>query len=123
MARTTPANVRALLPGASSDDAVIQPYIDIASAMVDNYATRCTRASEATLTAIETLLTCHLMTTMGPNKSSALKSKTIGSSSETYMINGGTGLDASPFGQQALLLDPCGVLVDMTKPSAMTWLL
>ncbi len=123
MSRSNPQLVRGLLPGAPADDSVTQPYIDMASAMVDNYSARCSTASIHTLKMIETLLACHLMVTMGPLKSSALKSKTIGTSSETYLVNGGTGMQASSYGQQACMLDPCGVLADMDKPSAMTVIL
>jgi hypothetical protein len=122
MSRATPTEVRVVISTSLSDEQ-IQVWLDMASLIVDNYATQCSSASEAVLKTIEILLTAHFIA-IGPDQARYLKSKTIGSSSETYQFSAtGGGYSASAFGQQALLLDPCGILPTLNQAPAMTWLL
>jgi hypothetical protein len=121
MSRATPAEVRAIISTTLSDEQ-IQSWLDIASLIVDNYATQCASASEAVLKTIEILLAAHFIA-VGPDQTRYLKSKTIGSSSETYQFAAGTGYAGSAYGQQALMLDPCGILPTLNQPAAMTYLL
>jgi hypothetical protein len=121
MARVSVADVRAVLE-TSLTDAQVTTWIDIASNVIDRYATICTSASDATLAILEKLLTAHYIVAT-VDRSKTVTSRSFGDSSESYMSAGGEGLKASPYGQQLLMADPCGRLQDFTKPSAYSRLL
>lgn len=121
MSRTTPTEVKEILATGLSD-AQVQSWIDIASNVIDRYAAQCSSASAATLEVLEQLLTAHYITAT-VERTKALTSRSFGDSQESYMSVGGEGLKATPYGQQLLMVDPCGLLVDFTKQRAMSKLL
>ena len=121
MARVSVADVRGILT-TNLTDPQIQAWIDIASSVIDRYATICTTAGDSVLFNLELLLTAHYITAIA-DRSKTVTSRSFGDSSESYMASGGEGLKASPYGQQLVMLDPCGVMEDLTKPRAYSKLL
>lgn len=121
MARVSVADVREILT-TNLTDPQIQSWIDIASPVIDRYAAICTIASDSILFNLELLLTAHFITAT-VDRSKTVTSRSFGDSSESYMANGGEGLMATPYGQQLTMLDPCGVIGDLTKPRAYSKLL
>lgn len=114
-------DVRSIITTALTDTQ-IDSWIEIASNIITRYSAQCTRASEATLTLMEKLLTAHLIVSI-VDRSKAVSSRSFGDSSETYMAMSGEGIKATPYGQQLIMLDPCGILVDFDKRRARSWLL
>ena len=121
MARVGVADVRAVLE-TSLTDAQITTWIDIASTLIDRYAAVCLSAGDTTLAILEKLLTAHFITST-VDRSKSVTSRSFGDSSESYMSVAGEGFKATTYGQQMLMLDHCGVLVDLTKPRAYSKLL
>src|SRR6056297_3534780 len=121
MSRTVPADVQQILT-TSLTEPQIQSWIDIASNVIDRYAVQCTSAGDTTLALLEKLLTAHYITAT-VERTKALTSRSFGDSQESYMAVGGEGLKATPYGQQLLMVDPCGLLIDFTKQRAMSKLL
>lgn len=104
------------------DDATINNFIAIASAVIDRFASRCSQASATVLAHMETLLAAHMVESARSNK---LTERKFGDSSEKYAdrSSGITGLDATLYGQQLKMLDPCGIIGSMDKMTATTVLL
>lgn len=106
----------------SLTDAQIDNWIAIASNVIDRYSLICTAAPDATLVLLEKLLTAHYISAT-VDRSKSVTQKSFGDSSESYMSASGEGLKATPYGQQLLMLDPCGLLMDFTKKRAFSRLL
>lgn len=121
MSRVTPAEVKEILE-TDLTDPQIQSWIDIASKVIDRYAAQCALADSDTLAMLEKLLTAHYISAV-VERDKSLTARSFGDSSESYMAVSGEGLKASPYGQQMLALDPCGILIDFGKRRARSWLL
>jgi len=96
----------------------LAPMITAANILV---TARCVDQGYSTteLKEIERWLSAHFVTAR--DRSTALASKTIGEASETYSQSQGSlvyALGASPYGQQALLLDYLGCLTTLGRQKA-----
>jgi len=121
MARATVSDVREILSTALTDPEVAA-WIDIASAVIDSYSLQCKKAGTSLLLIMEKLLAAHYISAT-VDRSGSVTQRSIGDASETYMSMSGEGIKATTYGQQLLMLDPCGVLVDMGKRRAKSVLL
>jgi hypothetical protein len=105
MARTTPADVRAL-NGSTLTDVETQSFIDTASLLIDATA-GCAGVDEATLTEAEKYLTAHLMEGAdggGGTGAGAIQSESIESMSSTYATKMDNGVKSTNYGQVADML-------------------
>lgn len=99
MARTTPTLVREI-NGSTLDDAAIQPFIDVASTLIDA-AAPCAGVDEATLTQAETYLTCHLMEGAdagGGSGAGNIESETIEEMKSSYSRAAEGGIKSTNYG-------------------------
>jgi hypothetical protein len=106
MARTSPTEVKKIIE-TDMGDTDIQSYIDSATAFLD--ATPIASSLGSTLLEqIEKWITAHLMAS---TREQMVKTGKGGPSSATFYGYGeGKGLEHTPYGQQAVSLDPTGVL-------------
>ena len=118
--RTTVLAVRAL--GSFSSGIDLTAFIETAHAMVDRVET-C--AGEGTLTdaqleLIERWLSAHYAATVYP----VTTSKSVLGASESYGRGSvGTGLESTPFGIQAMRIDPSGCLERIERDAtSLTWM-
>lgn len=116
MARTTPSQVKAVLGGDYDAEAepTLTPYIDWAGALVDDLDEAATTSpTTARLTLIETWLAAHayVMSDQPYEESSQGKSMGVFQGSGAKTI--GKYLEASKYGQQAILLDGTGYLINL----------
>lgn len=115
--RVQPNDVKDIMT-TSQTDTQIDNWIDIANAIVNRYAAQCSTVTAAQLVKIEQLMAAHLIaSTVERDKS--VTQRSFGDSSETYAFTTGEGLKMSPYGIQILMLDPCGIIGNMTKPKAL----
>ena len=115
MARTTIAEVREIF---DTDllDAVLTTFITVANNLVTNYLGS-SDLSDDELEEIERFLSAHLASTM---RDPVAKQEAVTGSvgvNVSYMLQGGLGLDGSPFGQVVKMLDRTGLL-SMQKKQA-----
>ena len=105
MSRTTSVAVQSLIEvDASISD--LSPYIATASVLVDRVAAADATVSADLLEMIERWLAAHFVSIRSP----AIASESAGPVSASYQYSVGQHLDGTMYGQQALLLDPTGVL-------------
>lgn len=118
--RTSPTAVRAIHPNIPST-VDLDGFIDTATKLVDKVA-ECAGSDldDQHLELLERWLAAHFYTVIYPT----LKSKSIGSASQTFHTGtNGTKLESTPFGQQALALDTSGCLEKITGETvSLTWL-
>jgi len=83
------------------------PFITVANLLVEQYLAS-SNLSAQHLKEIERWLSAHFAAIMDPR----VRKRTIGDGAESYAISGGYkgGLDATPYGQQAMVLDTTGKL-------------
>jgi hypothetical protein len=91
------------------------PFITAASLLVDRLLVG-TGLSDAELKELERWLAAHFLAIRDPR----VRQRSIGDSKETYAISGGYkgGLDATPYGQQAMVLDWTGTLMNTVGKKA-----
>lgn len=113
MPRVTATEVKEILD-TSLTDAAVSTWIDIASDQVDDIAAFNGDISTTRLGNIELMLSAHYATTQDPRHESA------SSSSRNVSYEGETGMNlmASKYGQNAVQLDPTGLLRDSQKQKA-----
>lgn len=116
MSRAKPKDLKEIF-NTSKSHAELMPWLASAHIVINRYAQICTSAGEDTLKAMETFLAAHMISTTVERSKTATQIK-MGTSSETYAIQGGKNLDSSPYGQHLKLLDPCGKLMDMFGTAA-----
>lgn len=119
--RTTPTLVRSIHPNIPSS-INLDGFIDTATKMVDKLSTCAgTDLDDQQLELIERWLSAHYYTITNPQA----RSKSIGSASKSWNVAPvmGKGLEATPYGQQALALDTSGCLDSLTgEKMGVTWL-
>lgn len=103
MARVTEAEVRAII--SLDDSASLTPYIAAANLLVEEKLVS-TGMSVARLTQVELWLSAHFAAIGNPQ----IQSETVGPAQVTYQQKLGLGLDATMYGQQAIVLDTSGRL-------------
>lgn len=105
-------------------DTKIQNWIDIATLLIDQYASTCTTISAAILEKMEALLTAHLIASTAERDRHSVTSRRFGNSAATYgSAMTSEGLNGSPYGQQLKMLDSCGGLISLGKNRARSRLL
>lgn len=120
--RTTPEKVAAAVKVRSDLD--VAPAIDTANALTDYVAEQDTGnvLSDALLVEIETYLAAHFYALLDPQYRQQSRGKASGS---FVLGREGQGLQATPWGQQALAIDVSGTLATMSqgkKKAKLTWL-
>lgn len=110
VATPTPTEVRTIIT-TSLDDAALTVFIADAAMMVD----QCPKVAaypDAQQKAIVRWVTAHLIAvTAQGGVAGQLTSKSLGDASESYASGAvGSDLKSSPYGQQAIALDPSGCL-------------
>ena len=106
--RTTVSSVKEIFDTALSD-AIIETFITVANGLVTTYLGG-SDLSDSELEEIERFLSAHLASTM---RDPVAKQEAVTGSvgvNVSYMLQGGLGLDGSPFGQVVKLLDRTGLL-------------
>lgn len=102
----------------SIDDAILQQYIDFAHVIVTEDMANCPMTPERR-EMIELNLAAHFASqSVQMGISNGLSQMKIGQSEERYATLNDTnfGLAVSRFGQIAIMLDPCGILVEISTP-------
>jgi len=105
MARTTALEVKDILDTDLSDS-VVESFINDASNLINELFENETGISNELLASIEKWVAAHLVAI----RDQKVKSEKIGDASITYHGTSGKGLEFTPYGQQALLLDTTGRL-------------
>ena len=109
MARVTALEVKAII----DTDADPTPFIFAATLIVDRIVSDL--ASDDVLKEIERWIAAHLVAVRDPR----LSSESFGGASESLQTGQlGMGLKYTSYGQQALLLDPTGILAALDKKRA-----
>lgn len=105
MYRVTEAEVREIIDVSAS--LAFNAFIVVANLMVTKHLVG-TGLTDPELKEIERWLSAHFVAVREPR----VRQRSIGDARETYAISGGYsgGLDATPYGQQVMLLDWTGVL-------------
>lgn len=111
MARVTEAQVTAILDTDLDD---LSPFITAASLVVDRVAAADSTLAAADLLEIERWLAAHFAAI----RDERAHSQRQGDSSVTYQGKTGKGLEFTSYGQQAMALDPTGILRTLGKPRA-----
>lgn len=99
----------------------LEGFIDTASKLVDRVECCANgKLDDQTLELLERWLACHFYASINPN---ILQSKSIGGASKSYQVGQvGTGIEGTPYGQQALALDTTGCLESITGEKVnLTW--
>ncbi len=113
MTRVTEAEVKEIY----DTDVTLTPYITAAN-LLTNRLDGCGN-DDATLKEIERYLAAHFAFVANPSgKGGGITSDKFGDASRTYGVQYGKHLEASQYGQQALLLDTCGKLAYFGKRKA-----
>jgi len=105
MARTTVLEVKDIID-TNLSSSIVQAFIDDASNLLDELFEDETGISDELLASIEKWLASHFVAIRDQKP----KSEKIGDASITYHGTSGKGLEFTPYGQQALLLDTTGRL-------------
>lgn len=116
MARTTAADVQAILKKTIAE-ATIEAFINGATLLLDEVFEDETNISEDLVAEIERYLTAHMITSMYARMA---EKEGAGGASIKYTGQWGKYLDSTPYGQQALALDPTGKLAAATARKAVT---
>ena len=113
--RADPDDVRAVIETKALDPA-IQAVIGIANRLVTQYLAGKSCMTDELLKDIETWISAHYLSM----KEQRISSDKMGDAQQSYRAPGvlQTGLESSFYGQQALLLDCSGTLVNLGKPKA-----
>lgn len=115
MARTTEAEVRAVIE--TDPDISIDPFISHAGVLTDRMEINATEKgytlTAAELALVETYLAAHFYAL----RDRQAETEREGRSSVKYMGKLGYGLEATPWGQQALTIDYTGSLAKQTGSS------
>ena len=110
--RTTPNDVIALMDddlGLVADN--VQPFLAMASSIVDNYLVDTGQPNDI-LAHIEKNLAAHFASM----KYKYAKEEKVGDASWKTGYTGGSGLNATPYGETALMLDQSGALALLGGP-------
>lgn len=113
MARVTGEEVKEIINTSLTEDEC-DPFISSANVIVNNRLNG-TSATSTDKYHVELWLSAHLIYIREPGR----KSEEIGDAKDEYHLPGvGKGLEATPYGQQVLLLDPTGEMQNLGKRQA-----
>lgn len=119
MARVTASDVLAIMKGSTLNDDELLPHIAAANAIVTGKCASDTDYDAMLLKEIERFLSAHFACSADPT----IAQETIGGAAVVYDGKTGMGLDGSPFGQRAKILDFNGRLTEGKKSTATSGLL
>ena len=110
LARVTDADVKGIV------DTTVDttPFINSAHVIVEEELYPLGVLTEDRLTQIELYLAAHFLGALEPH----IIQEKIGDAVNTYARQASLGLDSTPYGQQAKLLDSTGTLIDLERPKA-----
>lgn len=114
MARVTATDVLAIMKGSTLTDDELLPHIAAANAIVTGKCASDTDYTAAHLKEIERFLSAHFACSADPT----VAQETIGAATVVYDGKTGMGLDSSPFGQRAKVLDFNGLLGEGKRQTA-----
>ena len=107
--RTTPTEVKEIYP-TDMLDAAVQIYINVANTIVTANVT--CGLTDAVLEEIERWITAHLIASTQERQT---KSERLAEAEVVFTGEYGPGLQATTYGQTAMMLDTCGGLASMGK--------
>lgn len=113
MARTNNSDLQDIFDTDLSTTA-LDAWIEIANEIVDDIAAADSSIDSTRLTKIEKLLAAHFAAAQDPR----LAEYRVGDAQGTYQGEYGMAINGTVYGQQALMLDPTGVLGRVGKPKA-----
>lgn len=116
MARTTAAKVQAILEDTIAEG-TIEAFISGATLLLDEVFEDETEIDEDLIAEIERWLTAHMITS---TISRMARKEGAGGANIEYTGQWGKYLDSTPYGQQALALDPTGKLAAATARKTVT---
>jgi len=109
MGRVTATEVRSIIIlGSSITDTQIDIFINMANLYVTNVFSGDTTVSDDILKEIERNITAHFLHSIDPRESE----KAVDKARSKYSGAFGLGLNATTYGQNAMLLDPTGKLAE-----------
>ena len=120
MARVTEAEVSAIIE--TDGTLSIDPFIDVATALVDHIVTQDDNSllTTALLKEIEKFLAAHFYA----HRDQQYMQKKTGDASATFQVKIGLGLSSTQWGQTAMQLDVSGTLASLSvgkKRASMNW--
>ncbi len=113
--RTTAAEVKEIIDGCTTSDAIVESLITAASAVVDKAFEDDTDIGDTLLAEIERWLTAHMIASTLHRLGSEEK---VGDAQIKYTGKFGLGLDSTPYGQMVKQLDVTGKLSRAGKMAA-----
>lgn len=111
MARTTQAKVLEILDLGGVTEPDLTPFITAASSLVTELCADVAAYDAERLELIETWLAAHFFSIKDPR----MASETAGGAGGTYRGQTGMNLEATLYGQQAMVLDTNGALSDVNE--------
>jgi hypothetical protein len=109
MPRTTPERVGGIIRVRSGDD--LDPFIEYANALVTQYCVKDPVQSDEELERVERMLSAHFYQVMKPPRIQ----EWAGSVGQQNAIKVDKGLEATVYGQQAMIVDSSGGLAAWNK--------
>jgi hypothetical protein len=116
MARTTPADVKAI-SGSTVDDSIVEMFIDAATCMIDQVVANGSKATDPCLASAETFLSAHIMAGSGVDEGLLTKETFENYSKEVQRSVQGEGVLGTQYGVTANALVN-GMLIDLDKRPA-----
>jgi len=113
MARTTESDVSDIFD-TDLDSASLSAWIEIANSVVDDIAAKDNTIGSTRLEQIEKLLAAHYASAQDQR----IENVSRETASVTYQGETGMNLRGTKYGQQAIQLDPTGLLSTLGKPTA-----
>lgn len=113
--RTTAAEVKQLIDGCDTSDAIVTVLITAASAVVDKVFENDSTIGDTLLEEIERWYTAHMLASSLWRTTSEEK---VGDASLKYTGKWGVKLESTPYGQMVLVLDVTGKMGNAGKQAA-----
>lgn len=113
--RTTAAEVKEIMEGCTTSDAIVNSLITAASVVVDKVFENDADIGDTLLEEIERWLTAHMIASSLYRSTSEEK---VGDASLKYTGKWGMRLESTPYGQMVLTLDITGKMGNLSKQAA-----
>lgn len=111
-ARVTATEVKEIITGCSTSDAIVDVYIGAATLLIDSVFASDTVLSDDQLKELERWFTAHMIASVDFRTTSEEK---LGEASVKYTGKWGEGLRSTPYGQMVLQLDVTGKIAKVGK--------
>jgi len=116
MARVTATEVKEIMSGCTTSDAIVTVFITAATEVVDKVFSGDTVLGDTLLKEVERWLTAHMISCTPYFR--ATTDEKLGDASVKYAGKFTTGLDSTSYGQMVLTLDITGKMANLGKRSA-----